>query len=210
MKLYFLIYICMYICICIYYENSPARRKRVLRFSFKSSRETIVRSNYHKKKKRESLLLLLLLLKSIACSLGMKDYIYVYIHLCICICIYVYIRIHLYTYRLASKTLWTDKKKKKKDEEDKRNYNRAVNYWESSKRYIRKGICTCLDTCVDAHRLSVKWIVQINDPFVTLFCHGLFPRKRDESIQENESKENNRGMSRVALHTIVRKRTTGN
>lgn len=104
----------MYICICIYYENSPARRKRVLRFSFKSSRETIVRSNYHKKKKRESLLLLLLLLKSIACSLGMKDYIYVYIYLCICICIYVYIRIHLYTYRLASKTLWTDKKKKKR------------------------------------------------------------------------------------------------
>ena len=50
----------MYICICIYYENSPDR-KRVLRFSLKSSRETIVKSNYHKKK-RESLLLLLLLL----------------------------------------------------------------------------------------------------------------------------------------------------
>lgn len=134
-----------------------------------------------------------------------------YIYTCVYVYVYMYIYVYIYIH-----TDWRVKlserirKKKKKDEEDKRNYNRAVNYWESSKRYIRKGICTCLDTCVDAHRLSVKWIVQINDPFVTLFCHGLFPRKRDESIQENESKENNRGMSRVALHTIVRKRTTGN
>lgn len=83
----------MYICICIYYENSPARRKRVLRFSFKSSRETIVRSNYHKKKKKRISIIIIIIIKEYS-VFSWDERLYI----CIYIPVYMYMYICIYTY----------------------------------------------------------------------------------------------------------------
>lgn len=138
----------IWIYIYIYSDVSPS--KRVLRFSFECSQGildiiiekviiiiiiiiTII-------------IIIIIIMRSIACSLKVKIYIY--------ICIYnryMYIHIYIYTF----KRVRTNKKKK--------NYRAVIeNYWESSERYIRKGIYTCLNTCVDAHRLSVNCFVTIS------------------------------------------------
>lgn len=113
-------------------------------------------------------------MKNIACSLKVKIYIYVCVCACVYMYIYIYMYIHTYTYTHiyifihTSKRIRTNKKKK--------NYG-VENYWESSERYIRKGICTYLNTCVDAHRLFVNC-------FVTIFSKKKILKKESKQKQK--------------------------